>query len=101
MVNFVHDYVNKAFLESKATENQLYEIIYINHYITKSKQDWREKIKRHRADIPHGVYVRNMTQFEDLNQLSTIDCGFLEMPHKRVGTDLWSKAVKVSDFEYF
>jgi hypothetical protein len=75
-----------------AVPQVLHSIMYINHYHTKSLQDWEIKMKRgRRAAFNAGGYTPKYTldMFNALRNIteSRANCSYLQMPSNRLFTD--------------
>ena len=66
--------------KSSAIPHFLFDKMYINHYCTKSRQDFTVKIAKGRADYNSGGVHRTIEYFDKINSLAVNDCGLLHMP---------------------
>lgn len=57
-------------------KDRRFNTLYINHYVTKSWEDYSNKRSRR---APNGD-VRSVSFFNETNALATVDCGALTMP---------------------
>ncbi len=86
---FGHFTVDTSFKRSKAPFNPgkqitpptyLFETMYINHYNTKSAEDFLEKTARGKADFNGGGTPRTFKYFEIVNSQAVHNCSMLRMP---------------------
>jgi hypothetical protein len=74
--------VNEKFekITSYRTENGSFDKIYLNHYVTKSLEDFANKNQRGSGWKPNGV-GKTWKYLEAVDQACNLDCPILEMPN--------------------
>lgn len=59
----------------------MFDVLYLNHYIIKSQEDFERKRERGRVyerSRPNGESARPWSFFHLINNVSTDDCGYLQ-----------------------